>query len=211
MKVQKTKVAFFGLLSATLLTISCSKDKVEATPIPSQAATYASRADFFTIPDRSGTTISNVASTINVQAQGIIGTPSKISIELLLHHSNADDLIAVLNLPSGENITLFRNAGSDNNFIVDNPVTFSSVGTVSLPTVASNIDILTATYKQSFNPINSNLIPSSTSDLIDDVLINKNITGNWTLKIYDTKTNIRVSDYNFLFNWKIKFAEGALK
>ena len=204
MKVQKTKVAFFGLLSATLLTISCSKDKVEATPIPSAAATYSNNTGLF-ITDRSGVFITPVLRTINIPKAGTINDPSKISVDISLNHDNADDLVMILYLPNGDNFTLLRNVGADNNFVANNILTFVSSSTYTISNTASNVNIFAGFYKQCLST-NQNLVLSN-DDLMETVLANKSIQGDWILKIYDTKfTNLGF--FNFV---KINLAEGALK
>lgn len=227
MKNLKTILAIIALATTIL---SCSKDDpapaVVVPPVvvvvPQSVASTHSNESILTVPDATVniTSPGSATSIITVNKSGIIADPSKVSIEINLEGTWCGEVVVELISPSGSSVGLLKRmgfvglsgadpAGDSSNFDGNNTLTFNSLSTTQLPFEA--LDASSAFVFGNYAPTGFN---SATLEPINVLMTplntffqNKNIEGNWKLKIYDMVQ----TDINKLISWRIKFDTGALK
>ncbi len=232
MKNLKTILAIFTLATTIL---SCSKDQPSPAPtivvppvavvVPPSVASTHSNENVLIVPDGSSSTgIGGVPGTatsiITVNKSGIIGNPAKVSIEINLEGNWCGEVVVELISPSGLSVGLIKRmkvtgvagtnfTGDGSNFDGNNTLTFNSLSTIQLPFNALDASsafvsgnyATTGSNSATLEPINVLMTPLNT------FFQDKNIEGNWKLKIYDMVQ----TDLNKLISWRIKFDTGALK
>lgn len=204
------------------ISISCSKDDPAIKDEPTVIDTKLKLPAIFqnnTLTNIPDCTVSGnvktpglVESTIEIKSDGIIADPSKVVLELDLSHQWSGDIVVELIAPSGENCGIIKRIGTTSDtsisssidFVLGNKLKFNSLhSTFLLPQIGSGI--LAGNYAPSRG---ASSIPFSVPmTALNTFLMDKNIKGNWTIKIYDYENN----DFGNLNSWKLYFEAGALQ
>lgn len=151
-------------------------------------------------------------SDINVPISGIIGDPSKVTIEMGLSASWAGDVQIDLISPTGEAITLIRRlaassntaCGNSGDFIPGNLLSFNSANTnpINLTGINGTIPIPAGFYAPSYGIAK---YPAYIPGNLTTFFTGLSISGNWRLMLYDFGDG----EPSIINNWKISFAPGA--
>ncbi len=225
----KNTIAIIALATTIL---SCSKDDdappaavVADTkltlPAVKENNTELAVPDGVTIPGGFGSTCGSgvnpglLSNAIEIDKDGIIGNPSKVTIELDLTASYIGEVIVEIFTPSGESCALIKrpgtvvggiltnnNCGAINDCVKGNKLSFNTTYTdVALPSAVLQTGNYGQLVGENTFPVTVPVVPLNT------FFMNKNIKGTWRLRVYDHNVGDRVT----LNAWKIKFDVGALK
>jgi subtilisin-like proprotein convertase family protein len=210
--IQSTIVIFIAAIFATsTLLSSCSKDEdkpqqqvVTQTIVLSPEYSYEQSPQLNT-GDASISAIGVTMTSINVPIDRIIKDHKKIVIEMKLKHPTASDLSFILVSPDNTRSRFVYRAGGTSDFSENNILTFNATSVNILDQgLISNGAISAGNYAPSFGSGWTSVVVSSP---IFKEFQEKNIKGDWILEIRDHL----IGDTGKLYNWKIKFLEGALK
>ncbi len=230
-KLSKTLKNTMAVLLLTTSFMSCSKDEdtpaqaVDSTKLVLPSVKENNNElvvpDGVTIPGGLGSTCGSgvnpglLSNVIEIDKDGIIGNPSKVTIELDLTATYVGEVIVEIFTPSGESCGLIKrpgtvvggiltnnNCGAINDCIKGNKLSFNSAFTdVALPSAV----LQTGNYGQL---VGENTFPVTIPVVsLNTFFMNKNIKGTWRLRVYDHNVGDRVT----LNAWKLKFDVGALK
>ena len=226
----KTTIAIIALATTIL---SCSKSDDEPTQAPpvtntklalpavKENNTELAVPDGVTIPGGSGSTCGSgvnpglLSNAIEIDKDGIIGNPSKVTIEIDLTASYVGEVIVEIFTPSGESCALIKRpgtvvggiltnnpCGAINDCVKGNKLSFNATFTdVALPSAVLQTGNYGQLVGENTFPVTVPVVPLNT------FFMNKNIKGTWRLRVYDHNVGDRVT----LNAWKIKFDVGALK
>ncbi len=218
------------VLAFIVILASCSKDDpapaVTPTPlvvvIPPSVAFEGANTTVLNIPDRTsgiGGAFGIAESTINLTQTGNIGNPNKVTLEIDMEANWIGELVIQLIAPSGESTAIIKrigitadvgSQGDGSDFKTGQKLSFNAGFSTVMPyaSLANSGFIPTGNYDTVFGlPVFTNVTTNIPEIKLATFLNNKNIQGNWKLKIYDCET----MDTNKLNSWKIKFDTGALK
>ncbi len=207
MKILKS----IAIILISIFATSCSKD--DEQPNPNASTQIFENKVPLEIPDFTNQTVGNINASLNVTAMGTLVDLSKMTLELKLKHSFANDLAAVLIPPEvgaramnkSPNTTGFEDCfiyrvGNNEDYLENNVLRFNTTFT---NTLAPQNDFLPAgNYKESKN----NVFQQSLNPLFQN-LQGKSVNGKWRLLLYD----FSAGDTGQLISWKLIFDPGAIQ
>lgn len=134
-----------------------------------------------------------INNTINVPISGTITDPGQVTIFISLNHTRAADLRIGITLPDNTFILLCENAGSIDDFVSTNTISFNHTSAFGIPfSGTSNGIVPPGIYRPSGFPPPNALA----------ALNGKSINGNWQLSVLDMNNNIDIGTW---FSWGITF------
>ena len=192
------------LVLITLFAISCSK-KDDAPAI--SPAFEVVNATSKPIPDAPQALAGSIVVPINIDKEGIIADPSKVTIVLSFSHPNSEDIIVSLVSPNNNRFTLIRQLNGNDNFLNSNVLAFNSSFIGSIPFQNNNVNIPAGNYKPTAGTLTNYETTRFPLSSMETFFKDRSIKGEWNLVITDYIPN-NVGSFDFC---KIKFAERALK
>lgn len=216
------------LLSGAILAISCNKDDDSAsgpavnpnllsTPTTLENSTPLNIPDAIVGTASCGNTASatQVNSAIEIDKEGTIKDPSKVTITLSLTHTWCGDITAELIAPSGEVCALIKrmgsttdgNCGDSTNLLAANSLIFNaSFNTmIDVASLADTGTVPSGNYAPSYG---TSTYPAEAIQVsLQDFLMNKNIKGTWKIRVAD----YGVGDTGILAGWKLAFDPGSVQ
>ena len=217
LRFKKNDLKISMMLALALVLVNCSKD--DSSPSEDNRLVLPATLENNTplpIPDArnvtgncgSTTTLGYAENSIEITKDGIIGDPSKVSIEVDISHAFSGEVILELFTPSGNSVGLIKrinstsdtDCGSTVSFTAGNKLTFNSASTTPLASPYATGNYAPTAGSSAF-PTAVSMTPLAA------FLTGKNIKGIWKMKMYDSG----YGDTGKLNSWKLKFDTGALR